>query len=65
MKVLRQMTATLAGQVATLTPKAGTLAEPDQLTITTATVTFAANAATFIDTLSDYDLVLLRKTKAG
>ena len=37
-EVTRQMTATLAGQVATFAPKAGTGARPEHLTITAATI---------------------------
>ena len=62
-EVIRQMTATLAGQVATFTPKAGTTARPDHLTINSATITFAANAALIINTLDDYEISLQRRTR--
>ena len=61
--VRRQMTATLAGQVATFTPKAGTEANPNHLTITAATITFSANASQIINTLDDYEIVLRQRTR--
>ena len=62
-EVHRQCTAALAGQVATFTPKAGTTASPDQLTINSATITFAANAATIINTQDDYEIILVQRTR--
>ena len=63
-EVHRQCTATLAGQVATFTPKVPFVGHPDHLSITSATVTFAANAAQFINTLDEYELRLVSRTKS-
>ena len=62
-QVYRLCTATLAGQVATLTPKAGLIGQPEHLQVTAATITFSANAAQEIDTLSEYILTLERRTR--
>ena len=63
-EVVRQCTATLAGQVATFTPKVGlTEGRPSHLQITAATITFAANAAQLINTLDDYEIQLVRRTR--
>jgi hypothetical protein len=62
-EVTRQVTATLAGQVATFTPKVMTTGHPDHLVITAATVTFSANAASFINTLDEYEIQIQRRTK--
>ena len=61
--VIRQCTATLSVQTATFTPKAGTSARPDHLTITSATVVFAANAALFINSNDDYEIQIQRRTR--
>lgn len=61
-QVKRIMTASLAGQVATLTPIAALIGQPEHLVITAATITFSANAATEINSLDEYVLTLERRT---
>lgn len=62
-EVTRQVTMTLAAQTATITPKAGTTGHPDHLVITGGTIIFAANAASFVDTLSDYEIRIQKRTR--
>lgn len=56
-------TATLAGQVATFTPKAGIEKIPSNLQVTGATVTFAANAALEYNTLDEYIITVTRRSR--
>lgn len=62
-KIIRIMTAAVAGQVVTFTPKTGTVAQPEQLSITTAAVTFTANAATEYNTLDEYIVTIERRSR--
>ena len=63
-KIVRIMTAAVAGQVVTFTPKGNTIGQPEQLSITTGSMTFTANAATEYNTLDEYIVTIERRTKA-
>jgi hypothetical protein len=62
-EITRQVTVTLASQTATLTPKAGTTGHPDHLNITGGTIILSANAASFFNTLDEYEIRIQRRTR--
>lgn len=63
-KVIRICTAGApAGQVVTFTPKTNTIGQPEQHSITTAVVTFTANAVLEYNTLDEYIITIERRTK--